>query len=102
MPSIEISAARPIRPVETPVVETPAVRAAPSQPEVPAKVEATKPGVPHSAVVRSDAFDPGSPPVDADRVTMIRKAVENGKYPVVPAKIADAIIAAGFLLRTPQ
>ncbi len=48
----------------------------------------------------SDALDPGAPPIDAERVSMIRKAVENGSYPVVPARVADAIIAAGLLLRT--
>jgi negative regulator of flagellin synthesis FlgM len=41
-----------------------------------------------------------SAPVDADRVKEIRKAVEEGRYPVVPTRIADAIIAAGYLLRT--
>lgn len=39
-------------------------------------------------------------PVDTDRVDVIRKAVEQGKYPVLPARIADAMIAAGYLLRT--
>ena len=43
-----------------------------------------------------------SAPVDADRVAMIRKAVEQGRYPVVPSRIADAMIAAGYLLRTPK
>ena len=32
----------------------------------------------------------------------IRHAIETGKYPVIPAKIADAMIAAGMLLRSPQ
>lgn len=41
-------------------------------------------------------------PVDTDRVSVIRKAVEQGRYPVVPARIADAMIAAGYLLRTKQ
>ncbi len=41
-----------------------------------------------------------TPPVDQDRVALIRKAIADGSYPVVPAKIADAIIAAGILLRT--
>jgi negative regulator of flagellin synthesis FlgM len=31
---------------------------------------------------------------------MIRKAVETGTYPILPAKVADAMIAAGLLLRT--
>ncbi len=54
---------------------------------------------PASAVALSDALDPGTAPVDSDRVAMIRKAVEAGTYPVVPTKIADAMIAAGMLLR---
>jgi negative regulator of flagellin synthesis FlgM len=49
----------------------------------------------------SEALDPGQPPVDADRVQVIRKAIESGNYPIIPAKIADAMIAAGLLLRTP-
>lgn len=53
-----------------------------------------------SAVVRSRELDPGQPPVDADRVAEIRKAIEQGTYPIVPAKVADAMIAAGLLLRT--
>ncbi|MGD9665446.1 MAG: flagellar biosynthesis anti-sigma factor FlgM [Novosphingobium sp.] len=52
------------------------------------------------AMVKSDALDAGQPPVDSDRVSVIRKAIENGTYPVIPAKIADAVVAAGLLLRT--
>lgn len=55
---------------------------------------------PPAELSASDALDPGAPPIDAERVSMIRKAVENGSYPVVPARVADAIIAAGLLLRT--
>ena len=55
-------------------------------------------GEPASAVALSDALNPGEAPVDTDRVTLIRKAVEAGDYPVLPARIADAMIAAGFLL----
>lgn len=44
----------------------------------------------------------GDAPVDADRVHEIRKAIEDGSYPLVPAKIADAMIAAGLLLRNGQ
>ena len=38
-------------------------------------------------------------PVDADRVATIRKAIEDGSYPVLPVRVADAMIAAGLLLR---
>jgi len=41
-------------------------------------------------------------PVDADRVATIRKAIDEGRYPVTPTRIADAMIAAGFVLRTPR
>ncbi|WP_305095448.1 flagellar biosynthesis anti-sigma factor FlgM [Croceibacterium aestuarii] len=57
-----------------------------------------KPGVVTTAVTASSAG--AEPPVDTGRVAEIRKAVEQGRYPVVPTKIADAMIAAGFLLRT--
>jgi negative regulator of flagellin synthesis FlgM len=40
-----------------------------------------------------------SAPVDADRVAEIRKAIEDSRYPVIPTRIADAMIAAGLLLR---
>ena len=46
-----------------------------------------------------EVLDPGAVPIDAERVEIIRKAIENGTYPLVPAKIADAVIAAGILLR---
>ncbi len=52
-----------------------------------------------SPVQTSEALDPGPVPIDAERVTAIRKAIETGTYPLVPAKVADAIIAAGLLLR---
>ena len=50
----------------------------------------------------SGALDPGAAPVDAARVEVIRKAIQTGTYPVIPTKIADAMIAAGLLLRNPQ
>jgi len=36
----------------------------------------------------------GAPAFDAERVAEIRKAIEENRYPLVPAKIADAVIAA--------
>lgn len=51
-------------------------------------------------VERSDALDPGPAPVDAERVAQIRKAIEQGDYPVIPMRVADAMIAAGMLLRS--
>ena len=53
-----------------------------------------------ATVARSQALDPGQPPVDAERVATIRKAIESGNYPVIPMRVADAMIAAGYLLRS--
>jgi negative regulator of flagellin synthesis FlgM len=53
-------------------------------------------------VARSAALDPGEVPIDGDRVAIIRKAIQSGNYPVIPARVADAIIAAGLLLRSPR
>lgn len=53
-----------------------------------------------AAVETTEALDAGAPPVDAERVKMIREAIEAGTYPLVPTKIADAIIAAGVMLRS--
>lgn len=50
----------------------------------------------------STALDPGSAPVDVERVQVIRHAIQTGTYPIIPTKIADAMIAAGMLLGTAQ
>jgi negative regulator of flagellin synthesis FlgM len=34
-----------------------------------------------------------SPPVDADRVARIRKAIQEGRFPITPATIADNLLA---------
>lgn len=51
-------------------------------------------------VERSDAFEAGAAPVDAERVSEIRRAIDKGSYPVIPMRVADAMIAAGLLLRS--
>lgn len=49
--------------------------------------------------VRTDAaISAGAPRVDTDRVSEIREALRDGSYPIVPAKITDAIIAARLML----
>ncbi len=50
-----------------------------------------KPGV---AIEVGSALDTSTPPVDNERVQQIRNALKDGTYPLVPTKIADAIIAA--------
>jgi len=42
----------------------------------------------------------GQPPIDHSRVEVIRKAIEEGRYPVIPMRVADALIASGLLLRS--
>jgi negative regulator of flagellin synthesis FlgM len=57
-------------------------------------------GAAKSGVVMATVVSAGSEaPVDHDRVEEIRAVIEQGRYPVIPTKIADAMIAAGFLLR---
>lgn len=90
MPSMELGPVRPVGAVDARVTRQPG-----GQGNRTAKAE-----LPEPAVVRSDALDPGEAPVDADRIAEIRKAIESGDYPLLPAKIADAIIAAGILLRS--
>ena len=92
MPKIECGPALPVGAVDSRVLRAAAKGSARSETQTP-----TAPGV-----VTSDVLDPGAPPIDSDRVELIRKAVESGTYPVVPTKVADAIIAAGILLRTPK
>lgn len=83
------SAARPAAAVDTRAARA---EAAPS---------GAQPQVAQAAVSdAAAALDAGTPPVDSDRVAMIRKAIEDGHYPVVPTRVADAVIAAGLLLRT--
>lgn len=46
-----------------------------------------------SGTANSSRVESG-PPVDSDRIAEIRNALREGTYPLVPAKIADAMIAA--------
>lgn len=89
MPPIELGPTRPIGAGDVRIV-----RQAVSQRE---PVEWG--GEPAPTVSLSDALDPGEAPIDAERVDAIKKAVEAGDYPLLPVKIADAMIAAGMLLR---
>ena len=88
MPPIELGPARPIGAVDVRIAR----QGAGPRGEAQRGDEST------SAVALSDALNPGEAPVDGDRVEVVRKAVESGQYPLVPTKIADALIAAGMLL----
>jgi negative regulator of flagellin synthesis FlgM len=56
---------------------------------------ATAPGV---RVELAGVIPDHSVPVDHERVAQIREALRDGTYPIVPAKIADALIAARLTL----
>ena len=44
----------------------------------------------------------GREPVDAERVQQIKAALKDGSYPLVPTRIADAMIAAQVSLSLPE
>lgn len=94
MPPIEIGPHGPQAPRAVRAVDTHTARAPRASDNAPAQAEAAP------SVVRSAALDPGQPPLDAERVAVIRKAIEQGNYPVIPMRVADAMIAAGLLLRS--
>ncbi len=77
-----------------------------------AQIEArTRPGASAAAgaasgisleVSAAAAADAATPPVDAERVQQIRAALREGSYPLVPARIVDAMIAAQVSLSLPE
>ena len=111
MPPIEVGSTRAIGPVTAGATAAtgakPGIR---NGAGVPASAPAPKPAsaagpVPASAVQTnpvqtSAALHAGAAPVDTDRVAVIRKAVESGTYPIIPTRIADAMIAAGVMLQS--
>lgn len=54
------------------------------------------------AVETGNRVSAGAAPFEADRVAQIRDALKDGNYPIVPAKITDAIIAARLMLSSAQ
>lgn len=96
MPSIGFGPARPVGAVRTNTA-TPAqaIASAPAPASSSASAE-----TPVAAVQTSQALDPGKPPVDENRVSVIRNAIQKGTYPLLPTKVADAMIAAGLMLST--
>ena len=101
MSSFEIGAPRPVSAVQVTTVWTGSkpfqTETTSETPKAPAQAAAAAP-----QVETSDAVKAGAAPVDQERVETIRHAIEKGTYPVLPTKIADAMIAAGMLLRTPK
>lgn len=54
------------------------------------------------AVETGSRVSAGAAPVDTDRVAQIRDALKDGSYPIMPAKITDAMIAARLMLSGAQ
>ncbi len=90
------SGLRPVGPIDAGVVRT-AVGAKDQSNPAP-----SAPGAAAATFQPSSALDAGQAPVDAERIQVIRHAIQTGSYPIIPTKIADAMIAAGLLLRTSQ
>lgn len=66
--------------------------------EPAAKVAAVRPVASDAPAVRSAAAEiageqAARPPVDADRVSRIRKAIQDNKFPLSPSTIADRLLA---------
>lgn len=95
MPPIEVGLPRAIGAVTADIARKTGGKTSGATGGVPTSASVSRP-----TVATSDALDPGQAPVDTDRVAEIRKAVESGTYPLLPAKIADAMIAAGMILRS--
>jgi negative regulator of flagellin synthesis FlgM len=92
-PKLEVNTVRPVGATGAGAV-APEPAPAAASPQVSAQVAAQA-----ATQVSTTALNAGKMPVDNDRVSTIKKAIESGSYPVVPAQISDAMIAAGMLLR---
>lgn len=97
MPSIELSKLPGISPARALATSDRAQIDARPHGAAPGKAPAD--GISVEVSAASDAI---SPPVDAERVREIRDALRDGSYPLVPARIADAMIAAQVSLSLPD
>lgn len=66
--------------------------------EPTAKVAAVRPVASDTPTVRSAAAEiageqAARPPIDLDRVSRIRKAIQDNKFPLSPSTIADRLLA---------
>jgi len=94
MSSFEIGATRPVG-----AVQVSATQPAGNGPAAADTVSGPAATSAAPEVATSLSVNAGTAPVDQDRVSQIRDAVQNGNYPVIPTRIGDAMIAAGVLLR---
>ena len=63
-----------------------------SKVEAPAKVETTAQVAASGATELAQTMA-ARPPVDAERVARIKKAIEDGNFPLVPSTVADRLLA---------
>lgn len=98
MASFEIGASRPVGAVQLSTVQ-PATQPAAATDSTSTTPTPTAQTSAAAQVQTSLAVSAGTAPVDQTRVDEIRKAVQNGTYPVIPTRISDAMIAAGMMLR---
>lgn len=78
---VRIAAATPATPVQTNAVQTPVQQPAQAQASVLSE---------SIALAKSMA---SSPPINATRVAEIKKAIASGTFPILPATIADRLMA---------
>ena len=91
MKPIEINNVGSARPVHSRQAQPAAAHGAPA---APAGREGEQAMVSRS----QEALAGPVPPVDAARVSEIRNAIREGRYPLTPTQVADAIVAANYLL----
>lgn len=99
MPSVELS--------KLSAVGAPRAVAAGERAQIEARTPSAAPASSGGAVSGvslevSARVDVATPPVDAERVQQIKAALRDGSYPLVPTRIADAIIAAQVSLSLPE
>lgn len=70
-------------------VDAPAAPAAPA----PVKAVAPQPKAVETAAAEISRSMASQPPVDAERVARIKKAIEDGRFPLVPSTVADRLLA---------
>jgi len=99
MPSVELSKLPAVSPVRAVAAGERAQIEARTRPAAPASAGAAASGV---SLEVSAPVEASAPPVDAERVQQIKAALADGTYPLVPTKIADAMIAAQVSLSLPE
>ncbi len=99
MSSFEIGASRPVGAVQLKTVQPASQASATTATQGSATAAATEAAASTEQVQTTVDTSSGTVPVDAVRVAEIRKAINEGTYPLIPTKIGDAMIAAGMLLQ---